>query len=383
VPSVRSLLFTLTAVLTLPLTGIAYAPVAGASPAGGITYTVPGTIDATGTTDVSDALSAWIANHTTDGTADAPNRIVLNGTYRVEYTLMIGNPNGKSVLHPGLKQFQRKHVILDLTNATLVQKDATPFASLGKKQLQEPRKRYGVPLITLFEAVDVEVVGGRLTSTNAAGKYSVAREPWHGVEIVGGEDIRLTNVDIDHVWGDFVYITSRRQTRAKSVVLNGGTFEANGRQGVTMNGVDGLEIANVEFRNVQRMLFDHEPGANGGLSNVDIHDNSGHTGGLGFVNFAPLKKTPLHDIKIRNHHLERGHLRMTIGTGGVQRKNLQITNSTTAETTPAKSTLITVGSKVAGFDGVVITGNRDTVKAKQKLDISSRSTNVVTTPNDF
>src|SRR4051812_11469145 len=78
--------------------GIAAGPAAQAAPigvasapVGGLTYTVPASIDATGTTDVSDALNDWIANHTTDGTAEEPNRLVFDGTYRVEYGLMIGN----------------------------------------------------------------------------------------------------------------------------------------------------------------------------------------------------------------------------------------------------------------------------------------------------
>jgi hypothetical protein len=358
------------------------APAAPKAPAGGRTYTVPPSIDATGTTDVSDALTLWIAQQTADGTAAAPNRLVFNGTYRVEYTLMLANANAKSVLHPGIPKFQRNHVIIDLTNATLVQKDATPFKRLGKKDLQEPRKRYGVPLITILNNTDVEIRGGRLTSTNTAGAYSVAREPWHGVEIVGGKDITLVDVDIDHVWGDFVYITAREKVQAKNVLIRGGTFAANGRQGITMNGVDGLEIDGVEFRNVQRMLFDHEPAANGGLSNVDIHDNFGHTGGLGFLNVWPHKKTVLENIKVRNHHLDKGHFLTTVASAGVQRKNFQMTNNTTNEPKQSKAkALITVGGVSAGFDGVVITGNTDA--AKNPLAVSIKSTGVTLTPNAF
>jgi hypothetical protein len=349
---------------------------------GGRTYTVPSSIDATGKTDVSDALSIWIAEHTTDGTATAPNRIVLNGTYRVEYTLMLGNVSTNRLFHPGLPKFTRNHVILDLTNATLVQKDATPFKRLAPKVLQEPRKRWGVPLISLMDNTNVVLRGGRLTSTNTAGTYSAAREPWHGVEIVGGRDIKLIDVDIDHVWGDFVYITSRKSVRAKNVLIRGGKFEANGRQGITMNGVDGLEVDGVHFRNVQRMLFDHEPAANGGLSNVDVHDNFGHSGGLGFLNLRPHKKTVLQNVKIRNHTLERGHFLTTVATAGVQRKNFEMTNNTTNETKQSKAmALITVGGTAAGFDGVVITGNRDT--AKKPLAISAKSTGVALTPNSF
>ena len=60
---------------------------------------------------------------------------------------------------------------------------------------------------------------------------------------------------VANVWGDFVYITQRQGTLARNVLISGGKYERNGRQGVTMNGVDGLEISGAEFRDVQRILF--------------------------------------------------------------------------------------------------------------------------------
>jgi hypothetical protein len=304
--------------------------VAAATTTIGTTFVVPSSIDATGTFDVTDQLNRWIATQTSDGTADARNRIVFNGMFRVEYGLKIGTVN-PSISWPYFPPYTRNHVVIDLTNATLVQRDPTPYSTVkrpGQKRVTtEFRKRWGVSLIKIMGGQDIEVLGGLLQSTNAVGTYSPAREAWHGVTIVGTDGVELVDMHIAGVWGDFVYITPRGRVLAHDVVISGGKFERNGRQGITMNGVDGLQITGVEFRNVQRVLFDHEPFANGGLTNVNIHNCFGNSGGLGFVNLRPLKITPLHDISIQDNRFGRW-LRMWISTKGAPRSNVLITDNT-------------------------------------------------------
>ncbi len=259
----------------------------GAPAATGTVFTPPAGIDRTGTTDVSDALSNWIGTSTSDGTAATPNVIDLDGIFRVEYGLAIGNISAHDISHPGLTVFARSHIILDLTDATLVQKDPTPFSNVNKVII-EPRKRYGAPVIKIVGGNDIRIIGGNLVSTNTLGHYSLAREPWHGVTVVGTLGLQLIGLHIQGVWGDFVYLNHNPTRRSSDVLIAGGLFERNGRQGITLNAVDTLEIRGVEFRNVQRMLFDHEPDARGGTTNVYIHDNFGDSGGLGYMNLRPL-----------------------------------------------------------------------------------------------
>jgi hypothetical protein len=350
----------------------------------GTTFVVPSSIDATGTRDVTDELNLWLATGTTDGAPGVPNRIVLKGTFRVEYGLTIGN-SGPSTYRPNLPAYTRNHVLLDLTNATLVQRDATPYSSVNGV-VTERRKRWGVPLIKILGGQDIEVLGGLLTSTNNLGVYSPRREAWHGVLIVGTDGARLVDLHVAGVWGDFVYIIPRRGILAHNVLISGGKYERNGRQGITMNGVDGLEIARVEFRNVEHILFDHEPTPHGGLTNVNIHDCFGNTGGSGFVSFRPLQFTPLHDISIRNHRLVSGHFNISVATNGVQRANISITGNATNATTPFSQDepLIRIGGSVAGFNGVDVTNNYDIGNATNPaVSVGTASTRVVTTPNAF
>jgi hypothetical protein len=358
--------------------------IAAAATTVGTTYVFPSSIDATGTRDVTDELNLWLATGTADGAPGVPNRVVLNGTFRVEYGLTIGN-SGPTSTDRTLPAYTRNHVVFDLTNATLVQRDATPYSSVNGV-VTEPRKRWGVPLIKVLGGQDIEVLGGLLSSTNALGTYSTQREAWHGVIIVGTDGAQLLGLHVAGVWGDFVYITQRHGVRARNVLISGGKYERNGRQGVTMNGVDGLEIAGVEFRNVERILFDHEPMSGGGLTNLNIHDCFGDSAGLGFVSFRPLQLTPLHDISIRNYRLDRGHFNISVSTNGVQRDNISITDNTTSATTPfsPNEPLIRIGSSVAGFNSVNVTNNHDVGNATNPaVSVGTASTQVVTTPNAF
>ena len=228
----------------------------GAHAHGGVVYTPPSRIDNTGRTDVSEPLNSWIATETADGTAEDPAVIDLDGTFRVEYGLTIGN-FAHDVAHPGLPGYSRNHIVLDLTHATLLQTDPTPYR-YGTGKVLDPRKRWGVPLLELVKSTGVEILGGHLTSTNEFGKYAAYREPWAGVTIASGvRDVTMLGMNIDRVWGDFVYISG--SPWPTNILIDGGHFERNGRQGVTFNAVDNLEIRNVNFYNVQRMLFDHEP----------------------------------------------------------------------------------------------------------------------------
>ncbi len=357
--------------------------VAGASPTP-TTYTAPATIDASGATDVSDALSWWIATQTASGVPGTPNRIVLNGTYRVEYGISIGS-SGHDAAHPGLPPYARNDVIVDLTNATLVQTDPTPFSSRNGVVI-EPRKRWGVPVISLYRTDGITVHGGHLLSSNTLGKYSSQREAWHGVDIIGSSDVRLEGLNIEGVWADFVYINRSSKTPSRNVVLVNGLYDRNGRQGVNINAVDGLEIAGVEFRRVQRTLFNHEAGRNGSMVNVDIHDCTGSSGALGFLTIIATPLSLLHDITVRNHRLSQGHFRIDVEAGGTQRDNITLTNNSTAATNPydRPAPLIEIGGPNAGFNGVTVQGNHDLGSGSAPaLVISPLSTGVVSAPNDF
>ena len=61
---------------------------------------------------------------------------------------------------------------------------------------------------------------------------------------------------------------------------------------MTFNDVDGLEIRDVDFVNVERILFDHEPTSTGGATDVYLHDNTGDPGGMGYLQLRARKDDP-------------------------------------------------------------------------------------------
>lgn len=351
-------------------------------------YEPPTSIDTSGDTDVSDSLSRWIATSVPDGTADAPTIVRLAGTFRVEYGIDIGSP-GTDIAHPGLPASEKRHVVFDLTHAVLQQRDATPFSN-ANGVVVEPRKRWGVPIIKVVGGEDIQIVGGTLVSTNGNGVYSVPREPWHGVTVVGTQGLRLAGLHIEGVWGDFVYLNHRGSVVSSAVLIDGGTYIRNGRQGITLNAVRGLEVRGVEFRNVQRMLFDHEPDLRGGATDVSIHDNVGGTGGLGYLNLRPLVRTPLGPISIVRNRIDTGHFKVFAGAGGVNRTGFVFTDNTTAATDAYaggylhRTALLTIGGEGAGWSRVVVQRNHDHGLAQvPALSLWAGSTDAVTAPNDF
>lgn len=352
----------------------------------------PATIDTSGATDVSDALSTWIATGVPNGTADSPTTVRLAGTFRVEYGIDIGSRRS-DIAHPTVPASVKRHITFDLTRATLVQRDRTPFSVTGTgptRVIVEPRKRWGVPIIRLDGGEDIRIIGGTLISSNGNGTYSPAREPWHGVTVIGTQGLRLEGLHIEGVWGDFVYLNHQVTVPSRDVLIDGGTFARNGRQGITLNAVDGLEVRGVEFRNVQRMLFDHEPDRRGGATDVWIHDNTGNTGGLGYLNLRPLPATPLGGFRFERNRLLAGHFKVLAGAGGVLRDGFTFTDNTT-DTVDAyaggylrRTALITVGGIAGGWNGVRIQRNHDHgLPQVVAISVAPSSTDVVTTPNDF
>ena len=136
------------------------------------------------------------------------------------------------------------------------------------------------------------------------------------------------------------------------------------------------------------MLFDHEPTSTGGATNVYIHDNTGDTGGMGYMNLSP-GNTPLSGIRVENNHLFSGHMRVlaSAGPSTIARVGFTFIGNTTDTTNQytggylAWTPLIWVPGD---WDNVTITNNHDVGTANATaVMVNAASTNVTTTPNDF
>ena len=113
-------------------------------------------------------------------------------------------------------------------------------------------------------------------------------------------------------------------------------------------------------RNVQRQLFDHEPDQHVGATNLSIHDETGGSGGLGFLQLKPLRSTGMHNISVVEYHLRGGHFIVVAGVGGVTRKTFLFSCNVTDTTQPyaggclGRQALIQIGSNAGGWSGVVV-----------------------------
>jgi hypothetical protein len=85
----------------------------------------------------------------------------------------------------------------------------------------------------------------------------------------------LTNVNVSHMYGDFVTLTDNGKTPASNVVIQGGRFDTAGRQGIAFVDVRGADIDGVSIGNTAMDTYDLE--ANGppqGAQDVTIENTT-------------------------------------------------------------------------------------------------------------
>ncbi len=396
--------------------------------------TVPASIDSTGTTEVSAKLMQFLST-VPAGTAGRPVtiRFAAGGTYWSDYTLLLRNQGSGSFSQTmwssktdstiNIPDFCLDHLRFDLNGATIEQRTTVPFMSGGV--VLDARKRWGDPLISTQGATDVEIFGGTLLGSKNIGGYDQKFEEWSGVRLTGNQDTDVVNhlvvrdMKINRVWGDFVYVASakvpwldgsgRQQfypggrlveiSTLTDVQIYNNVMRNAGRQGIVLNGGSFVDIHHNDFSDVNRLLFDSEPAASQGFSYVNIHHNTGGSGGIGFFQFASGGKTMADHLTITDNVLSRGHFDTTLQNGqfladgvtpnsprpGFVMRNNQALNL--AGNTAFGGTYNKVLLGVGMWDGVTITGNSDYAKLNNKgVAIYSAfngptATNVVRTGN--
>lgn len=107
------------------------------------------------------------------------------------------------------------------------------------------------------------------------GSYDATKAFQHGVAVSGATGVRIENVTINNVYGDFVYVGSSGGTWSRNVTVTGCTFSGAGRQGVAVTGGQGVLIDSNTIGNVGRSMFDLEPNVvNDGAVDVTISNNA-------------------------------------------------------------------------------------------------------------
>jgi hypothetical protein len=340
----------------------------------GTVYDVPATIDATGTREVSTELQSWLVGTVQSGTPDRPNlvRFQSGGRYWVDYTLTLRKQSGgiAGAMWPDLPKFTRDNLRIDLNGATLEQRTTQGYKK--GTVIVDARKRWGDPILFTGGATGVEITNGTISGANPIAKYQAALEEWAGIKISGNRNdgvpiraIWVHNVAINHVFGDFIYIsagTSAGDT-ITDLLIEDNRMTVAGRQGIVLNGGTNLVIRRNDIRNTAHLNFDSEPTVGQGWQDVTITENTGNASPLGYFQFSGPSRATASNIHIIGNTITNGNFRVKVG-GRITdpRRCFEFSdnhNLGTAEYTRSVAYKHLV--RVAYWDGVTIHHNLDRV----------------------
>ena len=219
-------------------------------PAASGAISVPATIDATGATDVSAALNAFVR-----GLPDGSTIVFkAGGTYKLGEALhltdrhnLVFNGNGSTLRMAGC-DVEDSAFLLDGIPSTGI--TISKFTMIGDNS------------------------GGGTTSA-----YIPLCESSMGVAIYGARDIDIANVTISSVHGECVYIDAGGNPRGTTPWSDGITFrdstcQLNGRMGVAIIAASHVTVTRVIFEKLAISVFDIEPTrSDGGATYVSLTDN--------------------------------------------------------------------------------------------------------------
>jgi len=235
--------------------------------------TVPGNIAHAATCnpslpDVSAALQEWITSLPNNSVA----RLDKNQCYHTEYpitfgakTLVVFDGNGSTFAsftdgcggtRVGPKQFVNCRY-------------PSPVDAAGRTQPAWPQARDHLHLIGNKQLilVNLHVEGGKSTPG-----YNADYAFQHGITITGTSDgTVISNVTVDHVWGDFVHLqshyspTTKTTTYPKDVTIENSHFGmqapnmGSGREGFSIDDGTNIHVQNNVIQYSSRSLVDIEP----------------------------------------------------------------------------------------------------------------------------
>jgi hypothetical protein len=322
----------------------------------GHVVTVPGSIDASGATDVTNALQSFILN-----TPDGSTIVFPAGAhYRVEGTVHVMHRNNLAFEGTGAKVFA-----------------TTP----GDRE----RSQFLVRDSTNIKFHGLEVVGAHPNAGTSDSSYVSELEAQHAFQLEGVRNVELNAVNAHDVYGDFVYITRDNNTRTWSdgVWVHDSTFARNGRMGITVTAGRHVVIERNSIADTRRSVIDMEPDASsGGAEYVRIDSNRVIRGRLNFVSAGKSGSTrtnDIHDITITNNVL-KGHI-LNVMVATRENYNQRRANFTVVGNTSDTPAYGVPPLRFWNVDGVRVQNNRQPTKL-QPVTVAN-CTNALVTGNFF
>ncbi len=229
------------AVIAMPA-GRAPTPPSGSrpfpAPATTRTVSVPTSIDATGSSDASAALNAFIKS-VPDGSVIA---FRAGTTYRLDQ---------------GIALYGRRNLVFEGNGATLRANNPGGTWLGGPFNLHSQRTSFGHNSHITIRNFNLVGSNPNTTTVYSAG----SGENQHGVGIWGGSYIEITGNRISKTYGDGVYVSGNDDTHvsADSVWIHDNTFTYAGRMGIALLAGTNVLIEGNSFDKVGLHVFDIEP----------------------------------------------------------------------------------------------------------------------------
>jgi hypothetical protein len=195
----------------------------------GATVSVPSSIAANCSADVTDALQSWIASVPDNSTI----AFGKNACYRLDGTVIVED---------------RARLLLEGNGATL-RANGTGNRERGQLVLR------GGHDLTVRDLV-VRGVNPHAGATAAA--YVADLEAQHAFAVHGATNVLLEHVQAYDTYGDFVYIGPEGPTPSHDVTVANSVLERSGRQGISITGAIGVTITGNVISGSARSMFDIE-----------------------------------------------------------------------------------------------------------------------------
>jgi hypothetical protein len=262
----------------------------------------------------------------------------------------------------------RAHLVFDGNGATV-------FATIGGAP---DRAQFWLKDSSAIVFRDLNVRGANPKGGTAEGAYNVEQETQHGFRLEGVDGVEIANVHVSDVYGDFVYIgRDNDRVPSQNVWIHDSDFRRNGRQGIAVTAATNVIIERNTFFKTRRSTIDLEPNSRSWhVSNVFILNNNVGKGRLLFV--ASHGQGPVDNIVISGNQLH-GHA-LTIDAvppGGKRRSNWVVTDNVSDATVHNRP------MRFSGIDGLVVSGNKQVVTGEQPGVIVTDDCGTRIAHNDF
>jgi hypothetical protein len=260
--------------LRLALAAVLAAPLAlvGGGSAQAAVATVPSTVAADCSVDVSAELNAWIAG-LPDGTTAS---FAAGACYRIE--------------HP-VKVLSKTDFVVDGNGASFEQRSpSSPEHQYGTPTFREWNMRWLVDGATRVTLREMNIKGTNTVSGFVPGSpgysywleadkfgkgFTAASEGEAGVTIRSGSYITIDDVHTDATWGDGYQIGTENGVPVRHLVVQNSSVDRDGRQGFGVVSLEGGLFDNVNVMHSYATGFDLEPNGTGAsIKDIEIRNST-------------------------------------------------------------------------------------------------------------